>query len=180
MIVCEGMKNMNENRANLGQTVPVMVYRMMLYAMMETLTHIHGTERAQLHLRKAGWTAGQRFAAELLNVELEFSEFLSSFQKTMRDMSIGILRFEYFDERLGRITWTVSEDLGCAGLRSGIEQLACHFDEGFYAGILEAYMCTKYEVQMVDCWVSENRVCRFCGMPKASNDTIDCEIGEAL
>ena len=43
-------------------------------------------------------------------------------------------------------------------------ETVCNYDEGFIAGILEAYTGKKYDVREVDCWASGDRVCRFSGV----------------
>jgi predicted hydrocarbon binding protein len=58
---------------------------------------------------------------------------------------------------------TVSEDLDCSGLPiKGVT--VCDYDEGFIAGILEAYTGKSYKVREIDCWANGDRVCRFSGI----------------
>jgi predicted hydrocarbon binding protein len=61
---------------------------------------------------------------------------------------------------------TVGQDLDCSGLPVTNETV-CNYDEGFIAGILEAYTGKKYEVREVDCWANGDRVCRFNGIFQA-------------
>jgi len=71
---------------------------------------------------------------------------------------------EAFDPENGNITLTVAEDLDCSGLPITNENV-CVYDEGFIAGILEAYTGSKYHVREVDCWATGDRVCRFKAGP---------------
>ena len=59
-----------------------------------------------------------------------------------------------------RFTLTVSEDLDCSGLPVTGETV-CVYDEGFIAGILEAYTNRPFEVREIDCWSTGDRTCRF-------------------
>ena len=53
-----------------------------------------------------------------------------------------------------------------AGYLAGLPptgEVVCKYDEGFFAGILEAYTKKPFKVREVDCWSSGSRVCRFKG-----------------
>ena len=69
---------------------------------------------------------------------------------------------EDFNHGSGEITLSVEQDLDCSGLPITNENV-CSYDEGFIAGILEAYTGKKYRVREVDCWASGARTCRFNG-----------------
>ena len=70
---------------------------------------------------------------------------------------------EHFHEESGEIVLTVGEDLDCSGLPVTGEEV-CTYDEGFLAGILEAYTGSEYHVREIDCWANGNRTCRFRGV----------------
>jgi predicted hydrocarbon binding protein len=59
-----------------------------------------------------------------------------------------------------RFTLTVAEDLDCSGLPF-TDEVVCQYDEGFIAGILEAYTGKRFFAKEIDCWASGDRVCRF-------------------
>jgi len=71
---------------------------------------------------------------------------------------------EAFNPDDGTIILTVAEDLDCSGLPITNENV-CVYDEGFIAGILEAYTGKPYHVREIDCWASGDRVCRFNAAP---------------
>ena len=98
----------------------------------------------------------------MLNLSLDFDNFIASLQKTLQELKIGILRMEAFDPDTGNIVLTVGQDLDCSGLPVTNENV-CNYDEGFISGILESYTGKKYEVREVDCWANGDRVCRFNG-----------------
>ena len=154
--------NIKEGRGDLGDEMPVVVYRLMQYTMLDVLTKNFGLEHANECFRQAGFLAGTEFAKNALDLELDFNNFISNLQEVLKSLKIGILRMEDFNSDNGRIILTVGQDLDCSGLPVTDENV-CIYDEGFIAGILEAYTGKKYEVHEVDCWASGDRVCRFCG-----------------
>jgi predicted hydrocarbon binding protein len=155
--------NIKEGRGDLGEEMPVLVYRLMQYTMLDVLSKAYGGEQANGHFREAGFLAGMEFAKNVLDLKGDFNSFLAHLQQTLRDLKIGILRMEAFEPDSGKIVLTVGQDLDCSGLPVTNENV-CNYDEGFIAGILEAYTGKKYDVREVDCWASGDRVCRFNGV----------------
>ncbi|MCL2762908.1 MAG: 4-vinyl reductase [Treponema sp.] len=151
-------------RGNLGDEMPVIVYRLMQYTLLDVLHKEHGLEKANEFFRAAGYLAGVELSKNILNLDLDFDSFISHLQETLKTLKIGILRMEATDAETGEIVLTVGEDLDCSGLPVTNENL-CVYDEGFLSGILEVYTGKKYKVQEVDCWASGDRVCRFKGSP---------------
>jgi hypothetical protein len=154
--------NISEGRGDLGEEMPVLVYRLMQYTMLDVLSKKHGLEQANEYFRQAGHLAGTEFAKNAQDLKVDFNTFIDNLQKTLQDLKIGILRMESYDFATGRIVLTVAQDLDCSGLEPTNENI-CIFDEGFIAGILEAYTEKKYEVREVDCWANGDRICRFVG-----------------
>ena len=154
--------NIKEGRGDLGEDMPVIVYRLMQYTMLDVLAKAHGEEQANEYFRQAGFLAGMEFTKNALDLKVDFNTFLANLQNTLQALKIGILRMEAFDPATGRIVLTVGQDLDCSGLPLTNENV-CTYDEGFIAGILEAYTGKKYIVREVDCWASGDRTCRFDG-----------------
>ena len=159
----EGLGDIKAGRGDLGEDMPVLVYRLMQYTMLDVLSREHGLEQANEYFRKAGFLAGSEFAKNTLDLKMDFNSFVASLQKALHELKIGLLRMESFDPETGNIVLTVGQDLDCSGLPITHENV-CVYDEGFIAGILEAYTGSKYEVREVDCWASGDRVCRFNGV----------------
>jgi len=149
-------------RGDLGEEMPVLVYRLMQYTMLDVLSKAHGFEQANDYFRQAGFIAGAEFAKNALDLTVDFNAFVANLQGTLEELKIGILRMEDFDPETGNIVLTVGQDLDCSGLPITNENV-CIYDEGFISGILESYTGKKYEVREVDCWASGDRVCRFRG-----------------
>ncbi|MDR0818707.1 MAG: 4-vinyl reductase, partial [Oscillospiraceae bacterium] len=142
--------------------MPVLVYRLMQYTMLDVLSKEVGSEQANEYFRQAGFLAGTEFAKHMLDLTVSFDEFVANLQLKLQKLRIGILRMEAFDHETGDIILTVGEDLDCSGLPVTNETV-CNYDEGFIAGILEAYTGKAYDIREVDCWANGDRVCRFKG-----------------
>ncbi|MDR1728458.1 MAG: 4-vinyl reductase [Acidobacteriota bacterium] len=158
----KNLGDIREGRGDLGEEMPVLVYRLMQYTMLDVLSKAHGPEKANEYFRDAGFLAGTEFARNTLDLSADFNTFIANLQKTLQELKIGILRMETFDMETGEIVLTVGQDLDCSGLPVTNENV-CNYDEGFIAGILEAYTGKKYRVREVDCWANGDRVCRFNG-----------------
>ncbi|MDR3362893.1 MAG: 4-vinyl reductase [Desulfovibrio sp.] len=158
----KNLGNIKEGRGDLGEDMPVLVYRLMQYTMLDVLTKAHGPDQANEYFRQAGFLAGTEFAKNVLDLKTDLDTFVANLQKKLQDLKIGILRIEAFDPVAGSLVLTVGQDLDCSGLPITDENV-CSYDEGFIAGILEAYTGKKYDIREVDCWASGDRVCRFKG-----------------
>ncbi len=162
----EKLGNIKEGRGDLGEDVPVIVYRLMEYCMNHVLAEEFGLEEANELFRKAGYLAGSEFAKNVLDLSLELDAFVAHLQKMLKDLKIGILRIESMEEKSGTIILTVAQDLDCSGLPP-TNEVVCNYDEGFLSGVLEAYTKKPYFVREIDCWSSGDRVCRFrCAVEK--------------
>ena len=148
------------SRGNLGDELPVMVYRLLEYSLKEELKNRFGKE-AQIDIfRSAGRMAGEYFARNTLNLDVPLDQFVNELQQKLRELKIGILRIEDVNEETGRIVLTVAEDADCSGLPV-LGETVCNYDEGFIAGILSVYSGKTYTAVEVDCWATGDRVCRF-------------------
>ena len=159
----QSLGDTKKGRGDLGEEMPVMVYRLMQYTMLDVLSKAHGETQANDYFRQAGFLAGSEFARNALDLKTDFDTFIASLQKILKEYKIGILRMEVFDSDSGNLMLTVGQDLDCSGLPVTNETV-CIYDEGFIAGILQAYSGKKYVVREVDCWASGDRVCRFEGV----------------
>ena len=162
----ESIGDVIDGRQNLGESMPVFVYRLLQFTIKDELARRFGNETTVDIFRKAGELAGKEFAAHLLNLDLPFNEFVAHLQSVLEECKIGILRVEQFDAATGRAVLTVGEDLDCSGLPITGETV-CNYDEGFLAGVLKMYTKKEYVVTEVDCWATGSRVCRFNAEVKA-------------
>ena len=158
----KNLGDIKEGRENLGEEMPVVVYRLMQYTLLDVLSKAYGNETANRHFRDAGFLAGSEFARNILDLSVGFETFVANLRKKLQEFKIGILHIEDFDSSTGNLVFTVREDLDCSGLPVTNENV-CSYDEGFISGILEAYTGKKYDVREVDCWANGDRICRFNG-----------------
>lgn len=158
----EALGDLQEGRQQLGSDMPVMVYRLLLFTMTHVLFENYGAEKTNELFREAGHLAGGEMAKHLLPMKKEFGEFMSALQKMLKELKISILRVEYADLDKGEVVMAMYEDLDCSGLPAS-QEMVCHYDEGFLAGVLEAYAGKKFTVREVDCWANGDRACRFEG-----------------
>lgn len=152
--------DIDAGRRNLGEDMPVYVYRLFQFTLKDALIRKFSKQEAIEIFRLSGEIAGMEFANHMLDLTLPFNEFTVHLQDVLRDSKIGILRIEKFDPETGHAVLTVSEDLDCSGLPVTGETV-CNYDEGFLAGVLKAYTQKDYVVTEVDCWATGSRVCRF-------------------
>ena len=149
-----------DGRENLGDQLPVFVYRMLEFSLKDELRQRFGKDVQIEIFRDAGRKAGDYFARNFLNLELPMDEFVNELQTKMQELGIGVLRIEDIDEESGRIILTVAEDADCSGLPI-LGETVCNYDEGFIAGILSLYSGRSYQAIEVDCWATGGRSCRF-------------------
>jgi len=152
--------DIKEGRGDLGEEMPVLVYRLMQFTMFDVINKDLGREKANYYLREAGRLAGTEFARNTLDLSLPYNIFIAELQKALQTLKIGIMRIESMDEDKNEIILTIAQDLDCSGLPI-INDTVCDYDEGFLTGIIELYTGRPYEVREIDCWASGDRVCRF-------------------
>jgi predicted hydrocarbon binding protein len=152
--------NVSLGRENLGQDMPVIVYRLLQYTLHDVLDARYGQEGSDELFRQAGFLAGQAFAENSLDLKTDFPGFIADLQKQLKAYKIGILKLEKADLETLELRLTVSEDLDCSGLPVTGDTV-CVYDEGFIAGILYAYTGKQFQVAEIDCWATGDRTCRF-------------------
>ncbi|MDR2340248.1 MAG: 4-vinyl reductase [Deltaproteobacteria bacterium] len=160
----EDLGDIKEGRGDLGELMPVLVYRLMQYTMLDALSKGMGEDAANDYFKKAGDIAGREFAKNVLSLGLPLKDFVADLQNKLKDLKICIFRIEQLDTEKGDLTVTAAQDLDCSGIPVTNETV-CKYDEGFISGIFSAYFKKPYDVVEVDCWANGNRVCRFKGGP---------------
>jgi len=156
----EDLGDIEKGRPNLGLMAPVLVYRLMQYTMRDVLITEFGVNKTNDIIIKAGRLAGHHFCENMLNKNQSLNGFIADLQRVLKEQKIGILRLEKLDSQNLEMTLTVAEDLDCSGLPF-TDEVVCQYDEGFIAGILEAYTGKLFEAKEIDCWANGDRVCRF-------------------
>ena len=152
--------DIQEGRPNLGPMVHVAVYRLMQYTLRDLLIRESGVEEADRIFFEAGRKAGEEFCGNVLTQQGDVNAMLKELEQAMKELGIGILRVESADLDEGTFVITVAEDLDCSGIPVCSEEV-CIYDEGFLAGLLQAYTGRDFHVKEVDCWGTGGRICRF-------------------
>ncbi|MDR0881309.1 MAG: 4-vinyl reductase [Candidatus Adiutrix sp.] len=153
-------------RPNLGPTLRLEVYRLMQFSFRDILEKRYGSDEVDKIFYEAGELAGREFYANALEDPKPdtFNKLIAKLQTLLTTLGIGILRVEEAELDSLNFTLTVSEDLDCSGLPElGFE--ICIYDEGFLAGILQAFTGQPFKVKEVDCWCTSDRTCRFEAKP---------------
>ena len=132
----DGLGDIKEGRGSLGEEMPVLVYRLMQYTMMDVMSREMGEEKANEFFRAAGFLAGTEFARNALDLKQDFSEFAASLQKALADLKVGILRIESFDPDTGNMVICVNERIDCGGIPASDKNFIV-YDEGFISGVLD-------------------------------------------
>ena len=158
----EDLGDIREGRGDLGEEMPVLVYRLMQYTMLDALSEEFGEVKANSWFKKAGLIAGTEFAKNALNLHLPLKDFVADLQNKLKEMKICIFRIEQMDPEGGELVVTAAQDLDCSGIPVTNETV-CTYDEGFISGIFGTYFKKPFDVEEVDCWANGNRVCRFKG-----------------
>ena len=81
-------------RDSMGGEMPVAVYRLMQYTLMDELKDRYGENEAHEIFRSAGRRAGRGFAENLLDESQPFNTFIAQLQQRLRELKIGIMRIE--------------------------------------------------------------------------------------
>ena len=80
--------------SNLGDEVPVLVYRFLEYSLRDALVQRYGKEEQIAVFRQAGRRAGELFAEKFLRLDQPFDAFVRELQARLREFKIGVLRME--------------------------------------------------------------------------------------
>jgi hypothetical protein len=157
--------NIDLGRPNLGTLTSVAAYRMLQYSLRSVLNKKLGADQAAKIYFDAGKIAGHEFCKNVLNKKLEMFEFLAQFQDVLKELRVGLIRFEEMNPENATFTLAVAEDLDCSGLPVTNETV-CDFDEGFISGILTEYFGKEIIAKETDCWSNGAKVCRFSIYPQ--------------
>ncbi len=74
----KSLGNIKMGRGALGEEMPVLVYRLMQYTLLEVLTKAHGKDQANEYFRQAGYLAGLEFAKNVLDLKADFGTFVAN------------------------------------------------------------------------------------------------------
>jgi len=156
----ERIGDISVGRENLGSEMPVAVYRLLMYSLMDELTERFGKEQSDEIIHAIGYRSGIALAENILDETQDFNAFVADLQMKLKDLKVGILRIESVDMENLHLVLTVSEDLDCSGLPVTGEAV-CIYDEGLISGLLYHATGKRFTVTEIDCWATGDRTCRF-------------------
>ena len=93
----EYLKYDENSRGNLGEELPVLVYRLLEYSLKEELIRRYGKDEQVEVFRSAGRMAGEYFTKNMLNLDQPMDQFVNELQNKMKELKIGVLRIERQD-----------------------------------------------------------------------------------
>jgi predicted hydrocarbon binding protein len=156
----ENLGDLEVGRPQLGDMAPVLVYRLLQYALKAVLAQKLGVAATKEIFIQAGRLAGEEFCREVLDCDQPFERFFPELVRKLEEWKIGLLQIEDLQPETMEMTLTVAEDLDCSGLPV-CHQTLCDYDEGFLAGILSSYTGQEFQVEEISCWATGDRICRF-------------------
>ena len=152
--------NIEQGRPNMGPNTSVAIYRLMQFTLRDSAIKHTDAKTTERIFYDAGYNSGKAIYKNLIGQPQDLDDLVKRLQKLMKDLYIGILRFEEADVENMKFILTVSEDLDCSGLPM-LEEAVCTFDEGVIAGVLESFTGIAFDVKEIDCWCTGSRTCRF-------------------
>ncbi len=147
-------------RPNMGGAMDVAVYRLMQFTLRDVLIKEYGVAETDRIFFEAGKKSGQEFYRNVIKECENFNDLAAKLQNLLRDLKIGIVRFESADLDKSEFVITMAEDVNCSGLKIS-DETVCVYDEGFLSGVLREFTGKEFKVKEIDCWCSGDRVCRF-------------------
>lgn len=155
-------------RPELGHRASVESYRLMHFALKDSVEEMFGTQVADQLFYNAGYKAGLVFYNQFIEQTTSLDVFINQLKNALKSHGIGLLELESFDPTTKTLILTISEDIECSGV-SEVNHKLCGYDEGFLCAIIELFLKEPYSVQEIDCWGTGERTCRFKARPQNGN-----------
>ena len=104
-------------RPNLGPTTSVAIYRLMQFTLRDAAIMHTNVETANRIMYDAGLTSGKAIYENLIVPVKDINELASKLQKILKELNIGILRFEKIDSENMNFILTVSLQRFCLNIK---------------------------------------------------------------
>lgn len=141
-------------RPQLGEEVPLLVFRAFRVFTGIYLEEIVGDKGASTLIQKAGRELGKEVGSMLKDEKLE--AYLGKVVDFVKDAKIGLLvPVELTQERL---VVALDECITCSGMPD-IGKRICHFEAGFVAGIVESHVKRRVRTYESKCNASGDHIC---------------------
>ncbi len=164
----ENLGDIQRGRGDLGDEIPVSVYRLFQQTIRSVLNTRFGEEEMAEIFRAAGVLAGRALVRERLDVSMPFDMFMRQISVKLEKLKSSIFKIKSYDDETGEGIIVVDNDPECSGF-GNIGNTLCQYDEGFIAGIMQEYTKNEYTVTEIECWGTGGNSCRFELKPKLNN-----------
>ncbi len=141
-------------RPQLGEDVPILIFRAFRIYSGEYLRDLMGEKGAVVLFQNAGRELGRSLGEKLISDSI--TTYLENVRTFMKESKIGLLIPEDLDEHRG--VFKIDECITCSGIPN-IGSRICHFEAGFVAGILEFFTKKRVKATETKCNAMGEGVC---------------------
>jgi len=143
------------NRPTLGEEVPLKIFRAFRIATGLYLEDLVGNRGAVTLFQNAGRKLGKEVGQKLKDEKLE--RYIGKVVEFVQENKLGILIPEDIDKEF--MVFSLDECITCSGMPN-IGKRICHFEAGFVAGIVEAFLGKKVKVYETKCNANGEGICQ--------------------
>jgi len=150
-----------KGRPTLGSTVSVELFRVFrLFGMMEGINSVIGDASTLVYT--CGKNAGSEFGGSILirDGKEDIVKYLKAVSTFSEELGFGILSVLDIDLEKHFVLLELDECVTCSGIQN-IGKKICHFESGFFAGVLEVFVGKVCEAKEIKCCADGDESCNF-------------------
>ena len=141
-------------RPELGEEIPILIFRAFRVFSGEYLRDVIGERGAIVLLQNAGRELGKSLGEKLRSESVE--SYLENVGAFMKENKIGILIPESVEKDSGVLK--IDECITCSGMPN-VGMRICHFEAGLVAGLFESFLSKKVKATETKCNAMGEGVC---------------------
>ena len=141
-------------RTQLGEEIPILIFRAFRIFSGEYLRDVIGDRGAIVLFQNAGRELGRSLGDKLRSDSVE--SYLDNVGAFMKENKIGILIPERLEENEGILK--IDECITCSGMPN-VGMRICHFESGLVAGLFESFLGSKVRATETRCNAMGEGVC---------------------
>ncbi|MEZ0322846.1 MAG: V4R domain-containing protein [Hydrogenothermaceae bacterium] len=142
------------NRPILGEEIPLLIFRAFRHFSANYAKDLIGEKGANIIFQNAGKDLGKELSNLVYDSNIE--KYLDNIKNFVKDNKIGILIPVELSNN--KIILALDECITCAGMPN-IGQRICHFEVGFTAGLVEAFLHKKVKAFESKCGANGEGIC---------------------